>query len=77
MRSDKLIGMIRMVSIYGSRYDIIFKYTKYICQGRIHVAHHNPTTNQQMIFMLKLATFSSSKLVIMDLTSWQNIENSK
>ena len=48
---------------------------KYISQDRIHVTHHNPTTNQQMIFMLKLATFSSSYVVIMDLISWQNIQS--
>ena len=64
-----------MVCIYGRKYDIIFKYAEKICQGRIHVGYHNhnkPATDFH-IDVSSLFTY----LVITDLTSWQNTENSK
>ena len=33
MRSDELVGTAHMVSIYGRKYDVIFKYTEINSSG--------------------------------------------
>ena len=43
MRLDKFIGTACMLSIYGRKYDVIFKYVEIIFIGadRIHAEYHN------------------------------------
>ena len=41
MRSDKFIGTARIVSIYGRKFDVIFKHAELNSLGRIHADYHN------------------------------------
>ena len=61
MRSDKLIETVRMISICGRKYDVIFKYVEINSSGQKSGGLLQPNTiNQRPIFTLKLATFSST-----------------
>ena len=61
MRSDKFIGMACIVSIFGHKHDVIFKYVEINSSGEKSRRLPQPTTtNQRPIYMLKLATFSST-----------------
>ena len=63
-----------MVSIYGCKYDAIFKHIE-INQGRTYVDYHNH--NKWVIDFHIEVSYLFIYLVIMDHTSWQNAENSK
>ena len=55
------MGTARMVSIYGRKHDVIFKYVEINLSGQKSRGLPQPTTtNQRPIFTLKLATFSST-----------------
>ena len=47
MRSDKFIGIARMVSIYERKHDVIFKYVEINLSGQKSRGLPQPTTTQQ------------------------------
>ena len=64
-----------MVSIYGRKYNAIFKHVEINYQGRIHEDYHNHNKPATDIYVE--VSYFSIYLVIMDLTSWRNAENAK
>ena len=71
MRSDKFIGTVRMVSIYGRKNDVIFKYVEINSSGQKSRGLPETTTNHNKpaTYFYVEVSYLFIYLVIMDLTS--------